>query len=485
MVLKGFGYSLLISLVILLWRESNCIQKGPGHHKGLYGITKKHNNKNDKKPDEPKTASNNTVDTKIDSKKGVRAERRSNLEQVLHVRRSQIGINRAHVNSIDSVKTANKDLSAKSHNEGRQIVGNIAGAVRSLGTNAGANGGPGQASGNVDARSASSNMITDLTVPKMGEAIHGTAIQGNSSEKVENATETKNESKDTAAKGDATKDAKGDTRGASSNMLTDVTVPKMGDKVNEPIGNSNEGEPGNDGLNQTTQGSKLVQNTDSAAIDVRSPIPQVPKLGEGASIVGIADNSNSSNRGSLAGREAGVNAGSAGIGVRSPVAQVPKLGEGASIVGIADNTNNSDVSKSASLMANQTVTNSTLDVRSPNAQIPKLGASIVGIVDNSNNTDRSNRASLTGNQTVANNTVIGQESLNSGSDSKIRSYLDKLDDIANSTAETAKLVNESVQEIKSLTLGVGKSEANEAEEKKIGFSPQMIRDVSAKKKHEV
>ena len=485
MILNGFGYSLLVSLVILLWRESNCIQKGPGHHKGLYGITKKNNNKNDKKPDEAKAASNDTVDTRIDSKKGVKAERRSNSEQALHVRRSKIGINRAHVNSFDSVKTANKDLLAKSPTERRQIVGSIAGAVSSLGTTAVANGGPGQASRNVDARSASSNMITDLTVPKMGEAIHGIAVQENSTEKVENATENKNENKDTAAKSDATNDAKGDTRGASSNMLTDVTVPEMGDKSNEPIHNSNQAKPGNGGLDQMAQGSKLVQNTDIAAVGARSPIAQVPKLGEGASIVGIADNSNSSNRDLVAGKEAGVNTDNEGIGARSPVAQIPKLGEGASIVGIADNTNSSDISESASLVANQTVTNTTLDVRSPNAQIPKLGASIVGIVDNSNDTNHNNRASLAGNQTVANDTVTGQESLSSGSDSKIRSYLDKLDDIANSTAETAKLVNESVQEIKSLTLGVGKSGANEAEEKKIGFSPQMMRDVSAKKKHEV
>eukprot|EP00112_Aurelia_sp_Birch-Aquarium-sp1_P025321 Seg836.13 transcript_id=Seg836.13/GoldUCD/mRNA.D3Y31 product="hypothetical protein" protein_id=Seg836.13/GoldUCD/D3Y31 len=474
MIFKGFGYLLLILLEVLLCRESNCAQKGPGHHKGLYGITRKNNNKNnDKKPDEPKAATNKTVDTKIDSKKGIKVERRSNLEQVLNVRRSKVEIAEAS----DLTKTVKKDLLVKTPVEGNQIVGNTAGTGSSTGTTEAAKGGPGQASPNVDARSASSNMITDLTVPKMGEAIHGTAVQGNGSEKVENATETKNETTDTTAKGDS--------RTASSNMLTDITVPKMGDRMNQPVDNANQTKLGNDVINQTAQDVKLVKNADSAVIDVRSPIAQVPKLGEGASIVGIADNSNGSSRGSLVGKQEGVNAQSAGLDARSPTAQIPKLGEGASIVGIADNSNNTDVSKNASLVANETVTNTTLDVRSPDAQIPKLGASIVGIVDNSNSTDFSNRASLTGNQTVANSTLTGQESLSSGGDFKIRSYLDKLDDIANSTAETAKLVNESVQEIKSLTLGVGKSGAGETKEKKLGFSPQMMKDVSAKKKHEI
>ena len=401
---RGVILFLICTILFVLECYSKASYHGPGHRKGLYGISKRKPKKNLDKalnstsPKEPsslpatKAGSGKAGDRKVE----VKGNKRAVIEELHSVEgKSTAGINYADFEgpkkrdvSLKEVKVGyKKTLKDKSPENSTQVI-EITGNLTSSQPSSNQNGyetessktsnheekGTGQENTSNEARSASSNIITDLRVPQMGAVIFGNTQNNNGSES-KGASADGNSTSEVATKQQDTPD----TRTSSSNMITDLKVPNIIDKMvpNSSVSSSN--------------GSQVSDGNASENVNQRSP------------------------------------------------------------------------------------------------HVPNLGASIVGTVDNSNGSQPNNRGTLLSNNTAeGNSTDFKERQTEGGADSKLKDFLDTLDEIANTTAETARLVNTTAQELRNASInqeeGVGNQTAAAAT---ANYTAKTGKDVSAKKKHEV
>ena len=290
---KALFVFLAFSLAVVFVSSRGSVQ-GPGHHKGLYGITRKSKlktvvvNKNSTSNATfssisplKSTKKNNSHSEKInrkvvkramlklrnsDMEKGV-LSRRTNVELLggvikpISLKEAEVGYSRSMKdvgNSTQVIETAENISSAKSAFEN--------GTVSDVNS----------------PRSASSNMLTDVNVPKLNQATDGS----------NNTNSFLAVGQRLAQKGGGATDHQIGARTPSSNIITDLKVPKMGQYIH---GSDSSGSNGTN-VTQSSAGNVTAESDNS----VTSRSPQVPNFG--ASIVGIADSSNISqfsNRGAL------------------------------------------------------------------------------------------------------------------------------------------------------------------------------------------
>ena len=444
-----FVICIILAVAVLETFSTPNIQ-GPGHHKGLYGITRRKKAKSAGKSKNATTsassARNSTLKTsdkiKFDNTKlGQKNVKRSALE-IKEAAKSDsttvVGKKRTNVEvlgdvikpvSVKEVKVGYaKSLDEKDPDNTTQvfeITGNMTnskpahdGAVN----DSNGSGNPATENGDYtaqnDVRSASSNMITDINVPKLN-AITDTS----------NGTESGSTSAtELFAKGDKATELNADTRTASSNIITDLKVPNMGQYIHGTASSNNDSNGAKLATEPSATGDKaaaLDADTRTASSNIITDL-KVPNMGQ--YIHGTASSNNDSS-------------GTAVKESQSHEGNIPLNG------------GNNATSRSA--------------------QVPNLGASIVGIVDNSNSSDANNRASLSEGQPA-------NQSASEDDSTKLKAFLDDLDEIANSTAETAKLVNSTVQEIRSSGILQNQTLFNATSP-----SEGVQKDVSANKKHEV
>ena len=387
-VLLLFG----VVALVLACALSKANVHGPGHHKGLYGITRRKksktlninqndtNNKTSSIDTALKSTGTEKFSSKVDQKvfkRSVMIKQNSDRPKFVASKRTNIEVVGDVIKPVSVKEVAvgySRSKEERDPNNSTQVIemtGNMTNSKTVLDRSADRDSGRGGSGlegvddpNAYNVRSASSNMITDVNILKLNEA-----------------SDRSNGSKAGAAAGskpptdlDGAPGQQLDARTPSSNILTDLKAPAMGQYIH-----------------------------------------------------GTAPSSNDSN-------------------------------------GNATNASQSSGGNASS------------DATSRSPQVPSLGASIVGIADNSNNSKLDNRGALSG------RTVDEGAKRNASEDEsiKLEAFLSDLDEIANSTGETARLVNSTLQEINSAKLLENQLLNNATNSSKV-----VQKDVSGNKKHEV
>ena len=297
------GHKASLVFVVLLFAVVHVSSRirGPGHHRGLYGITKK------SKPKTVVVNKNSTRNTTFSSNSSLKSTEKkdSHSEKIngkiikratLKIRNSDLqkGVLSRRTN-VEVLGGVIKPISLKEVEVG--YTGPIKGTGNSTHVIEAAEHMAsdktvlenGNAPDMTSLRSASSNMLTDVNVPKLNQVSDGS----NNTNSVSAVGQSPFEEVSAFPSSGAT-DHHIDSRTPSSNIITDLKVPKMGQYIHGAVSESS----GSNGTNitQSSGGNGTAESDNS----ITSRSPQIPNLG--ASIVGIADSSNISqfsNRGAL------------------------------------------------------------------------------------------------------------------------------------------------------------------------------------------
>ena len=381
-MMEAYTVYLLLFAVLAAAQEVylNASVHGPGHHKGLYGITRK----------KPKTA-----DTSKSSSTKAGTSSNSTLKSVGNTRKANVG---QKIVKRSSGKSNSSDLPTvvQSKRTGVELLGGVIKPVSVKEVKVGYT----KSIDEKDPNNAS--QVFEITGNMTNSKVQNDSSESN----VIDASGLRTESGDIAGKNEvfnASSDTTSDLNASKTSYAS--SIPKISEELGAvPL------EKGGSNADSRSPSSNMLTDL------------KVPNMGQ-----------------YIHGKDPDLNGSS----------------------GAADISNQQPPENATQAQGNNDATS-----RSP--QVSNLGASIVGIVDNSNNSQAKNSAMYSQTANISKN----EDGL------KLKAFLADLDEIANSTAETAKLVNSTVQEFRSPAFLQNRTWSN-------ATSSSIPADVNANKKHEV